>query len=243
MNNRSFLYPFCYFFLFCIFFTNYEHNLHAQVIKRYLKYPKPSLVLVKLPTYHKRILVYEKAKNYKYAKICRNDAANVQKEMVADFKENFSFCDYYFFYDTLNDAILNKQFTGVLFDKNLNPVSVSPIAPDDTNYQIIYFGNYVSEIAEVTDSKKDRPGRENTYNVGSQTKRLVLLNHNFDRIPDPAPNGTLYTRLPTFFSGNKKGKKKSKPVYKSKKFDIYYYPSAKYLSSHMDRYYNEHKVE
>lgn len=201
------------------------------------------MVLIKLPTYNKRILVYEKAKNYKYAKICRTDAANVQKEMIADFKENFSFCDYYFFYDTLTDAILNKQFTGILFDKNLNPVTTNPIAPDDTSYQIIYFGNYVSEFSEVTDSKLAKSGRENTYNVGSQTKRLVLLNHSGNRIPDPVPNGTLYTRLPTFFSGNKKGKKKSKPVYKSKKFDIYYYPSTKYLSSHMNRYYNEYKAD
>lgn len=216
---------------------------YSQIIKRYKRYPAPQIILVKLPTYATRLQTYEKAKNVKSAEQLKTDARNIQALMVADFKQNFTYCDYYFYYDTLSDAIADRKFAGNLYDKDMKLVPVSPIAEDDTTYQLVHYGYYVSEFSEVTSNPKKLKSREDTYYTGTERLRLVVLNYKFGRLPDPLPNGTYYSSSPTFYP-NKKKKKNVKNItaYKSKKFDLYYSPLANNLSYEMDRYYNQHRL-
>ncbi len=215
---------------------------NAQIIKWYKSYPAPNIVLVKLPTYTNRLHIYEKAKNVKAAEQIKKDAVNMQRVMIADFKNNFSYCDYYYFYDTASEAISAGHFEGNLYDKDLKQVTSSPIAAGDTTYQLIQFGYYISESSEVTSNPRNVKSRENTYYTGSGRQRLIVLNYKFGRLPDPLPNGTIYSRSPSITPRQKKNKRIKTAQYSSKKFDIYYTPSASVLSSDMDRYYKQRKV-
>lgn len=230
MNIRTLTYM-----LLMIAFIATNHS-SAQILANYNEQPAPSAILVKLPTYSKRADMYEKAKNHKYAKQIKQDAANMQRELIEDFNTNFKYCDYYFFYDTVQDAIAQKQFAGNLYDKNLKLLTASPFKAEDTSYQIAYFGYYVSAFDNPDNPKK---GKENTYYSGSQLQRLVLLNHQFGRIPDPAPNGTNYTDRYTFARFIYKWS----VTYKSKLFDIYYTAYAHVLSLQMDNYYNRKNTQ
>jgi len=203
----------------------------AQVFVTYKEYPKPSAILVKLPTYSKRAAIYEKAKNYKSEKQIKADAAGMQREFIKDFNTNFTFCKYYFYYDTMQQAISDKQFAGNLYDKNLNIITTSPIAQDDTTYQIAYFGYYISTFDNPEDPQT---GKENTYYTGTQLQRLILTNYKQERIPDPVPNGTNYDDRYMDF----RARQRWINTYKSKTFDIYYTPYAKILNYHLNNYYN-----
>lgn len=220
-------------------------GVNAQAIKRYLPYPTPSVILIKLSTHTNRLKAYEKAKNTTYANQLKKDVNNIQQLMIADFKNNFTYCDYYFFYDTLSDAIVSGKFEGNLFDRDMNRINTSPIKEGDTTYQIVHFGYYVSEQTEVTSNPENKNSRENTYYTGLKSQRLVVMNHKFGRLPDPVPNGTMYYRpISLFYRGKDKKKKYPKSAYyTSKKLDLYYYPSALWLSKHMDRYYRQHRVD
>lgn len=232
-----------------ILITLLVHSLNgfSQIFKRYNPYPEPGIILVKLPTYTKRLRAYEQANNTTYATQIKKDANAIQQLMIADFKNYFSYCNYYFFYDTASEAIGSGKFDGNLFDKDMKQLTTSPIKAGDTTYQIVHFGYYVSEQTEVTSNPNNNAGRENTYYTGLNSQRLVVMNYKFGRLPDPLPNGTMYYKPPTlnlFSSGWGKKKKYPKSAYyTSKKLDLYYYPSAYYLSKQMDRYYRQHRVD
>lgn len=216
---------------------------YSQIFKTYKPYPTPSVIMIKLPTYSKRIKVYENAKNLKSAEQLKKDAKNIQTLLIADFKNHFTFCDFYFYYDTVSEAIAERKFVGNLFDKDMKPITTSPVAEDDTTYQLVHYGYYVSEQTEVTSNPKKLKSREDTYYTGTGRLRLVALNYKFGRLPDPVPNGTYYSPSPTFYPNKrKKNRVKNATVYKSKKFDLYYGPAANNLSYEMDRYYRQHRV-
>lgn len=225
-----------------IFLLLISINGHAQIIKRYKRYPAPAIVLVKLPTYANRLHTYEKAKNVKYAEQLKKDAANIQRLMIADFNNNFGFCDYYFFYDTVNNAIAERHFAGNLYDKDMNLVTSSPIADDDTTYQIVHYGYYVSELTEVTSNPRKLKSKENTYFTGTSKQRLIVLNYKFGRLPDPLPNGTFYSKSPTLYPSKSKKKRIRVASYTSPKLDLYYTPLVANLNYEMERYYNEHRL-
>ncbi len=215
---------------------------NAQIIKTYKRYPAPGIILVKLPTYTNRLQVYQKANNVKYANQLKKDVSNIQRLMIADFKANFSFCDYYFFYDTTNDAIANRHFAGNLYDKDMKLVTSSPIAEDDTSYQIVHYGYYVSELTEVTSNPRKLKSREDTYYSGTSRQRLVVLNYKFGRLPDPLPNGTFYSKSPSIYPSRAKKKRVIIGSYTSPKLDLSYQPLVANLSYEMDRYYNQHRL-
>lgn len=230
-NNRRY-----FTLLLVLMLSIIQHAADAQLFATYLEYPKPSVILVKLPTYSKRLAVYENAKNHKYAKQIKEDAINMQRELIEDFNSNFKFCDYYFYYDTVQSLLDNGQFAGNLYDKNMKLVTESPIKPGDTTYQIAYFGYYVSAFGNTNKQKK---GKEDTYVTGTQSQRLVLLDYKMNRIPEPVPNGTNYDDRYTF----SRFVYKWSSTYKSKLFDIYYTAYAHVLSLQLDNYYNRQNVK
>jgi hypothetical protein len=209
--------------LFALFILHIG-EAEAQIFKKRFPYTAPKTLLIKLPTYSKKIAAYQKGNNTRYANQCRKDAAGMQKAIVTDFKNNFTYCNYYFYYDTLQDAVSNKQFDGILYDKNMTLIASSPIATDDTCYQIAYFGKYLSAIAEETDM---------AYNTGSDIQRMNLISRNSTRLPDPLPNGTIHTGVKEIW----KKVVTRQYTYSSKLFDIYYIKSAEVLSDEMKKYY------
>jgi hypothetical protein len=205
------------------------NNAVAKTEKK--RIPAPSVLLVKLPTYTQKITVYRKAYNDKYANQCIMDAAAMQAEIIKDFKDNFTFCRYYFFYDTCSNLIIGKKFNGILLDTNLSPVSGEAIVQDDTSFQIAYFGNYINEAGTIENTNTAANTHNNPYFVASKKQRLVVVDRQFKNLPDPAPNGAnmhygiLFNKYP------------STKTYKSKLFDVYYVHYAGLISSEMSSYY------
>eukprot|EP00388_Colpodella_angusta_P006499 GDKJ01019173.1.p1 GENE.GDKJ01019173.1~~GDKJ01019173.1.p1 ORF type:complete len:233 (+),score=-18.41 GDKJ01019173.1:87-785(+) len=222
--------------LLMLFVMTKSHESIAQLFASYREFPKPTVIFVRLPTYTKRAAIYENAQNYSAAKQIKEDAVNMQRELIKDFNANFKFCDYYFYYDTVQESILEKKFVGNLYDKNMKPITASPLQPDDDTYQIAYFGYYITEFGKPDNPHK---GKEDTYYPGSQLQRLILVDHKFERIPDPVPNGTNYDDRYMGF----RARIRLAHTYKSKKFDIYYTPYAKILSLHLNNYYNRQNVK
>jgi hypothetical protein len=205
----------------------------AQAKKDKKRIPTPSVLLVKLPTYARKIAVYRKAHNDKYANQCAIDAAAMQAEIIKDFNENFKFCQYFFFYDTCSDLILEKKLKGILYDKDLLPVYLEAINLDDTSFQIAYFGNFINEAGTIENTNTPSDTHNSPYFEATKKQRLVIVDSRFKNLPDPAPNGAnmhygiLFNKYP------------STKTYKSKLFDVYYVRYAGLISSGMTNYYGK----
>lgn len=97
----------------------------------------PKYILVQLSTETNRKNALMKAGRTADLEVLKKDAAAVMALTRKDFKENFNYCPIYFFYDTDNQAILNRQFD-VLMDGELK--KAENVSITDTNYLIVYFG-------------------------------------------------------------------------------------------------------
>lgn len=162
----------------------------------------PKYVLVQLSTETNRKNALMKAGRTADLEMLKKDAAAVIAYTRKDFKEHFNYCPVYFFYDTDNQAILNRQFD-VLTDADSNKANVSIT---DTNYLIVYFGMPQWQTKErkfETTKHADMGGQP--YGEG-----LIYCNYQMKQV------GYNYElRVPRFLS-------KSSLVYESKKFNIVY---------------------
>ena len=124
-------------------------SLNAQmVMRRKAKEHEmpPSAILVQLRTGSNQVKYYQKANRTEDLKKATEAIATANMKMVQDFNENFSYCPVYYFYDTNRQAVLAKSFSGVLLDKELNPIYDLQIPTTDTSYFIVRYG--VTEDAE-----------------------------------------------------------------------------------------------
>jgi hypothetical protein len=137
----------------------------------------PKAVLIQLSTRGNRIDFFG-SKN-KLARIAAEDsiATSENGKMVADFRDNFSYCPVYFFYDTNAHRIKQHQFDDILMDVNLKTVNTIAFNPSDSNYIIAYWGKMVAD--ELPSRKKDAAGNQAGNNVMSQQNRLVLMDHRY----------------------------------------------------------------
>ena len=83
----------------------------------------PKAILVQLRSEHNRITAATKERKYKELEIIKNDAVNVTSRMIADFKDNFTFCPVYYYMDTNLDLVKNRVFKGVLFNADSTPAN------------------------------------------------------------------------------------------------------------------------
>ncbi len=153
----------------------------------------------------------------------KKDAVGMQKAIIKDFASNFTYCNFYYYYDTMQQAITAQHFVGVLYDKNLQPVTQTPVQEGDTSYQIAYFGRYLQASVQ----------NDEAYNTGSNIQRMNIVNYQLKRLPDPLPNGSIRTGITEVWR-----KVFNRDItYKSKLFDVYYIRSAENISTEMNKYY------
>lgn len=207
--------------------------MQGQVIKRRyaVNETTPKFVLVQLNTYSNRLKAYRKANNTAYEKLVIKDAEEVRKKMIMDFNDNFSFCDYYFYYDTNAILIMEKQFAGILFDKNLAPVPTTAIKQYDTVYRIITWSINTATAQEYNEGTNPKDIYDANYSIGTQTLRLTVLMPDYKRVKHPEPDGL------ELISAGKSKQKVSAYKYNSPRFNIYYKARAKQLSRSMEDFF------
>jgi len=196
-----------------------------------LRLNPPKVLLVQIFTYQRMQQHFERTKDTRKLNALVADRDSIRDKMIADFSANFRFCPVYFFYDTDVPKIKNRQFDGVLFDKNLKPVN-NIIAQGDTSFFIAYFGNMLSDN-EVSGEWYRKDGSELPNVPGNEvynTHKLVVLNHD-------------YVQLPTYSKINmaesRGARKKKKPYsYESPRLNIYYNASAATLQRKLDAFFN-----
>lgn len=199
-------------------------NLHAQdsTSNRY-----PSAVLVQLRSEHNRIEALAKAHEYKKMEEVKKDAAEVINRMKLDFETNYTYCPVFYYIDTNADLVKQKKFEGILMNADGTEAKNTGLNGNSTDYIIAFYGRPVSQPRNKrieTDSSKY------VYDPEILTyKGLVILNDQFQQL-------TYYYKFEYdhAFFGSKKAKKY---YYKSKHFDIEYYPFANLLQrTGLDRY-------
>jgi hypothetical protein len=215
--------------LTCLIFLSIA--VHAQLITRHHAHTgqlPPKAILVELATAINRINFYTRQKDNKNLALVMAEAAGQRESMVADFKDHFTYCPLYFFYDTMQNAIQAKDFTPLL-NSDMKPATNLAISPADSNYFIVYYG-YAAE--ETTGENNEK-----TYSSGStdnSVKTLAALNPDFTTLSHKLP----YKVKPVGLANAKrKNVALIKYEYQSAKFDIGYKPYAGIYSRNLTTFY------
>jgi hypothetical protein len=117
-------------------------QLHAQNSSRSarLDEPPPNAVLVQLNTGTRRINTLRQKGQIEKAEALQLVIQSIRETMADDFKDNFRFCPFYFFYDTAISGIVKRQFAGNLYDASFQLLTEQPAVLQDTNYFILQWG-------------------------------------------------------------------------------------------------------
>jgi len=205
----------------------------AQFLKRVHARPNeqpPKAILVELPTETNRIAYFTKKGQLNKVKVLQDANYKVSHVMVDDFRDNFSFCPVYFFYDSCTEQVRGMQFQGVLLDDKLAPAKNIILNNSDTNYFIVYYGTETMEELPAG-AKVDI---YNTSNTGSTMSNLFALSYDFKKLryglPDK-PRGNSFSKN-TYIP---------KYSYESGEFAISYIPLANRYSLTLAKYYSPRK--
>ena len=201
----------------------------------------PKAILVQLRSEHNRIAAATKERKYKELEIIKNDAINVTSRMIADFKDNFTFCPVYYYMDTNLDLIKNRVFKGILFNADSTPANDLVISDTSKDYLIVFYG-YPTSQARTRDVAPDTTRRMEyadytvpawqkitdttgyRYNSGEPMgKGLIINNYKFKQV------SYLY-KLEYQNLIFKLRKKNKKYIYLSKHYEIEYFPFAEVLN-------------
>lgn len=136
----------------------------------------------------------------------KKEAQLVAQVMVNDFRDNFSYCPVYFFYDTNYHLVLQGKFESALLNADGTPANNIVLSASDTDYRIAYFGQIAS----------------NNNSTTTMGKGLVLTDHK-GNIIDQYWRGEYFDIL----------KPDPRYSYTSKKFDLRYYATAEKLDNKM----------
>ena len=176
----------------------------------------PVVILVQLPTEQNRIVAMTKAKRFKEIEEVQHDADNVRKRIIHDFTGNFDYCPVYFYIDTNEDLVRQKNFDGIILNADGSSANNRIINSNSSDYAIVYYGYALSQSRRnpvVTDSNKY------FYDPDSPPgKGLIVLNDKFQQI-------SYVFRLS--YSDMTEKDKKIEDYYVSRHYDIEYYPLAK----------------
>jgi hypothetical protein len=168
----------------------------AQTIaymKDQIKQLKNGALLVRLQTRSNTIDAMKKNGQNELAEEVSRKQSVYNKEIIAAFKNNFTFCPVYFFFSNHSDQILNEKINEVVFlNDSLQPdpgiklnnmkfltAEFGPIEPDTAKY----FSNYTTYPGEKGQEKRSE------YYGGADTglNGLKIMNNKFIQLKDPFP--------------------------------------------------------
>jgi len=157
-------------------------------------------VLVQLSSEQNRIRYFHKHNKAINELDIAVEAKKIRSVTIADFTDNFVYCPVYYYMDTNETFIRNKQFAGKLLDAKGNVVEAPVINSADSDYVIVYYGYPDQEKSEVTEHKG-----------------LVILNDQFMQI---------YFLFKGIKNASQEAKSNAKYAYLSPKYDMGYLPFA-----------------
>ncbi len=147
----------------------------------YSKAQNPSAVLVMLKAETNRITALREYGDIARAAQATHDAKMIMDCTISDFADNFNYCPVYYFVDTNLPLVKNKNFDGVLFDKEKKVYKTSPIAEGDTSFLIVYYGVAIPEIVRTGNAaEKQRVYRD--PGPSKYERGFLILGHDFLRM-------------------------------------------------------------
>lgn len=210
--------------------------------KRKKRGPGPTALLIMLPTYQSRLKHLQGAENAKLLTQLNKDRNGMWKSMLKDFGSYFSYCPVYFFVDTNYDAVIRQDFDGVLLDTSLQAVNNPSVRKGDTTYMI---GSYTHHARQKGGESINDKGVKETrmYNgdmEASSMEKLVLHNYRMEQLQLPAPR--VPANVGVGYNRNEARRRytdyaRRQLVYRSKKFNIVYKPSAALTDIALTIYY------
>ena len=207
----------------------------AQLFLRRHAHPgelPPAFLLVELPTETSRYHYF--MQHNMPDKAAKVKLANKQKVhcMVADFSDNFTFCPVFFFNDSDQDKIKDKQWVNVLRDKNGDLINLPMPILTDTNYFIMYYGLLPSVISNVNSNGATYAAEYNDVSFAN----LVAVDRNFKRLKNGLPDKARFTAYQL-------SSVPAKYSVESKDFDIVYKPLAGFYAKTLMHFYipKQHK--
>jgi len=96
------------------------------------------VLLVQLNTEQSKIGYFIKAGRKADAEKIKRETIKMNKKMISDFTDHFTFCPVYYYVDTNVDRIKSKNFDNILLDAKGLPIA-NPIGKD-SNYLIALYG-------------------------------------------------------------------------------------------------------
>jgi hypothetical protein len=150
-------------------------------------YQTPQTVIVLLPYARQRIQMLHAIGEHTNAEAMEADYAEMRSHMIADFKDNFDYCPFYFMADSAAYAFQRGENTQALLDRNLQPVSNTTLNPQDST---LYYVKYSLRQRPVHTMKSQYGGDIQTTGrdeVEPIYPSLVLMDHNLDQVPRRAP--------------------------------------------------------
>lgn len=176
------------------------------------------VVLVALHAEKNRLREAEKLTNKDIENAIKSDAEQIKKLTIQDFTDNYHQLPVYYFMDSNADKLLKGTYDGILMNADGSVVTSVPAAVYSKKFVVAYYTfpdlQYAFEDV-VTDTNR-------WLESGSRVNRhaLVLFNNKFQQF-------NYYNKRP--FDALDADMKKY--YYKSKKFDMEYYPLAEKLST------------
>lgn len=153
-------------------------------------------LLVRLKTNEKAIQALEK-NNSQLANLVKNRTQTENNEIVKAFN-GFSYCKVYFFYSNNSINVKNRNFDGVLLDRNLTPVTPTPKL--DNNYFIAEFSQTRPDTTVIVDGYMNNQYSEpqnSSLNMEGGVDALILMSPEFVQLQAPYPHYVrTYERLP-----------------------------------------------
>ena len=173
--------------------------------------PKPAkAILVQLNSEHNKVSYLLKAHRNEEANDIAIESMAMRKKMIADFTDNFTSCLVYYFIDTNFDLIKNRQFKDILLNADGSIVNNPIIDSADSAYYIIRYG-YPDQNKTIRDAQ------------GISVYKPGFIQ------PDFAHSFFIYRADPD--------KTIRKYIYKSRKYDIEYFPAAKEINRRIINWY------
>jgi len=214
---------------FILFVSAITLPAKAQLFTRRHAHPgekPPAFLLVELPTEVGRYNYF--LQHNKPEKAAKLRLANNQKVhcMITDFSDNFNFCPVFYFNDTDQDKIKDKQWLHVLRDKNGDLINTSLSILSDTNYFIMYYGLLPAIKSNVS---ADGTSFAEEYNDVSFAN-LVAVDKNFNRLKNGLPEKAHFTAYQL-------SAVPAKYACLIKEFDIEYKPLAAFYAKTLVHFY------
>jgi hypothetical protein len=177
-----------------------------------------------LPTEQNRMKVLDRRNHENEVLEIDHDAQEVRNVMVHDFTDHFTFCPVYYFTDDNLERVRAQDFNGILLGRDMKPVSNMDIAAGSKDYLVVRY-----------DRPENQPKRYKVVrdtagiNEGSMAKGLIVSNYKLQQVKAITINDQKKSLMtPT---------QRKLYSYKSRHYQIDYYPLAKELDNKVPRIY------